>query len=255
MSFAFLCRCTTPADHAPAQPATSNLRIALQDFRLNPCTSRDGPPGSADVATSAPLDADARPPAKLRGQKAIADFFKRSDSAGHAAELPGARAPDDACAGTPAVMRASCAAALANAAGLTGLCAAAGGAAAQRTSDDAGRTGSAPHSPPTLAAGGPATPASAPATRPQPGSAPRHSGPSADAQIAALSRHVDVLKAEKATLLGELQRQKELQSQQAQVRPEPLRICAAGCVHTCTLSSGQSAAMGSVTCFRARCRS
>jgi hypothetical protein len=38
-----------------------------------------------------------------------------------------------------------------------------------------------------------------------------------EAQVAAMSRHIEVLKAEKATLLVELQRQKEIQLQHQQV--------------------------------------
>lgn len=58
------------------------MRLALQDFRLNPCTSRDGPLHSCDAATSKPSEQEAKlPGAKGKGQKAIADFFKRSGSA------------------------------------------------------------------------------------------------------------------------------------------------------------------------------
>ena len=82
----FCCRCTTPAEQTPqvSAPEASNLRIALQDFRLNPCTSRDGPPNSTEVATSKPPEPDGKPACnKARGQKAIADFFKRSSSVPH----------------------------------------------------------------------------------------------------------------------------------------------------------------------------
>lgn len=80
------CRCTTPADQLPDQiapPETSNLRVALQDFRLNPCTSRDGPPNSTELATAAAklAEQDVKPACKARGQKDIADFFRRSSGA------------------------------------------------------------------------------------------------------------------------------------------------------------------------------
>ena len=79
-------RCTTPAEQrvSPA-PEASGLRLALQDFRLNPCTSRDGPPNSSEVVNSKPAEQDAKLACqKVKGQKAIADFFRRSNSAAHA---------------------------------------------------------------------------------------------------------------------------------------------------------------------------
>jgi hypothetical protein len=71
-------RCTTPVEHAPPQPVTSNLRIALQDFRLNPCTSRDVPAVTSTEVVTSKVDMEPKP-TKLKGQKAIGDFFRRSD--------------------------------------------------------------------------------------------------------------------------------------------------------------------------------
>ena len=91
-----------------------------------------------------------------------------------------------------------------------------------------GQNGSAPTSPPQLAATQAAAPASGGKGK-QISEEQRRRGPSADgkrggkppsdAQVSALQRHIKVLEAEKATLLGELQRQREVQSQHAQVQP------------------------------------
>jgi hypothetical protein len=80
-------RCTTPVEHGPPQPATSNLRIALQDFRLNPCTSRDAAVDTSTEVAGSKVDVELKP-TKLKGQKAIGDFFRRSDSAHNGEHQP-----------------------------------------------------------------------------------------------------------------------------------------------------------------------
>jgi hypothetical protein len=63
-------------------PETSRLRVALEDFQLNLCTSRDVPSGCGEGSNSRPSDPDgSKPPGhfpKLKGQKAIGDFFART---------------------------------------------------------------------------------------------------------------------------------------------------------------------------------
>jgi hypothetical protein len=80
-------RCTTPVEHAPPQPATSNLRIALQDFRLNPCTSRDAAVETSTEVAGSRVDVELKH-SKLKGQKAIGDFFRRSDGAHNGEHQP-----------------------------------------------------------------------------------------------------------------------------------------------------------------------
>jgi hypothetical protein len=62
-------------------PETSRLRVALEDFHMNPCTSRDVPigSGSGDGSNSrAGEDVPKGQCSKPKGQKAIADFFMRT---------------------------------------------------------------------------------------------------------------------------------------------------------------------------------
>lgn len=69
--------------HLPPIPETRDLRNALASFHMNPCTSRDAPPGcgSGDGSNSRPTDENNKAQAnKPKGQKAIADFFMRTNS-------------------------------------------------------------------------------------------------------------------------------------------------------------------------------
>lgn len=92
--------------------------------------------------------------------------------------------------------------------------------------DNAARTStsnpdSAPCSPPNLVARGttgvPAT-GTVQAHKPQSSAEANCGSASSEAHVTMLQRQLEILKAEKATLLGELQRQKGIQCQQAQVR-------------------------------------
>ena len=64
-----------------------NARPALQDFQLNPCTSRDGlqlaeeasPAGSSRPGPAPPAESEAgRGKTQQKGQKNIGDFFRRN---------------------------------------------------------------------------------------------------------------------------------------------------------------------------------
>jgi hypothetical protein len=78
---------------------------------------------------------------------------------------------------------------------------------------------SGPCSPPTLVARATETPAAGASQvqKTQLSVEAKRGSTSTDLHLGVLQRQVEILKAEKATLLGELQRQKEIQCQQAQV--------------------------------------
>lgn len=69
-------------------PETSRLRVALEDFHMNLCTSRDAPIGFSE--NSRPTEADreneaarlSHPGPRMKGQKAIENFFIRAPGSG-----------------------------------------------------------------------------------------------------------------------------------------------------------------------------
>lgn len=85
-------------------PETSRLRVALEDFHMNLCTSRDAPMGCGETSrpTDAERDADAakhpHPGPRLKGQKAIENFFIRAPGSGSGSS----ERHDHAAAGTAA---------------------------------------------------------------------------------------------------------------------------------------------------------
>lgn len=69
-------------------PETSRLRVALEDFHMNLCTSRDAPAGCSEHSrpTEAEKDSEiakqALPGPRMKGQKAIENFFIRAPGSG-----------------------------------------------------------------------------------------------------------------------------------------------------------------------------
>lgn len=87
--------------HLPAIPETRDLRNALASFHMHPCTSRDAPQGcgSGDGSNSRPTDENNRAQANKppKGQKAIGDFFMRTSSPAAAAADAHGQASEPAC--------------------------------------------------------------------------------------------------------------------------------------------------------------
>lgn len=69
-------------------PETSRLRVALEDFHMNLCTSRDAPVGCSDHSRPAEAEKEIEqakqpvPGPRMKGQKPIDKFFIRGPGSG-----------------------------------------------------------------------------------------------------------------------------------------------------------------------------